>query len=95
MWLIYEENGDLLLFEDDGDYPFYYLFGQVEAFLKWKLPIWKRHKKEFNLPLSIFLLVDNENDGNSLFTHAMTATRKGLPSPYAFRIFKWRIERQA
>lgn len=31
VWLLRDKAGDLLMFEDKADYPFYFLCGQAEA----------------------------------------------------------------
>lgn len=54
VWLLRDKNDDLLLFEDEDGFHFYYLFGQLEALLKWWLPILMSHSKRSTCHLRIF-----------------------------------------
>jgi Protein of unknown function (DUF2750) len=68
VWLLRDENGDLLLLEDDGDYPFLLPVWPSRSFAEMEAANLEESYEAFNLPLSIFLddlLVDIENDGGA------------------------------
>ena len=69
VWLLRDENGDLLLLEDDdGDYPFLLPVWPSRSFAEMEAANIDESYKAFNIPLSNFLddlLVDIENDGGA------------------------------
>lgn len=68
VWLLREKNGDLLLLEDDGDYPFLLPVWPSRSFAEMKAANLDESYGAFNMPLSNFLddlLVDVENDGGA------------------------------
>jgi hypothetical protein len=68
VWLLRDENGDLLLLEDDGDFPFLLPVWPSRSFAEMEAANLDESYEAFNLPLSIFLddiLVDIENDGGA------------------------------
>ncbi|MFC7783316.1 DUF2750 domain-containing protein [Rossellomorea sp. GCM10028870] len=69
VWLLQDENGDLLLLEDDiGDYPFLLPVWPSRSFAEMEAANIDKSYEAFNITLSHFLddlLVDIENDGGA------------------------------
>ncbi len=68
VWLLRDENGDLLLLEDEGDYAFLLPVWPTRSFAEMKAANLDESFEAFNIPLSNFLdelLVDIENDGGA------------------------------
>ena len=68
VWLLRDENGDLLLLEDDdGDYPFLLPVWPSRSFAEMEAANIDESYEAFNIPLLNFfdLLVDIENDGGA------------------------------
>jgi Protein of unknown function (DUF2750) len=66
VWLLRDKNGDLLLLEDDADYPFLLPVWPSRSFAEMEAANLDDSYEAFNIPLSIFLddlLIDIENDG--------------------------------
>ncbi|MBR8643886.1 DUF2750 domain-containing protein [[Brevibacterium] frigoritolerans] len=54
VWLLREKNGDLLLLEDDGDYPFLLPVWPSRSFAEMKAANLDESYEAFNMPLSNF-----------------------------------------
>ncbi|GGB44375.1 DUF2750 domain-containing protein [Fictibacillus barbaricus] len=68
VWLLRDENGDLLLLEDNEDCSFLLPVWPSRSFAEMEAANLEESYEAFNLPLSIFLddlLVDIENDGGA------------------------------
>lgn len=68
VWLLQDDNGDLLLLEDNEDYPFLIPVWPSRSFAEIEAAKIDKSYKAFNMPLSIFiddLLADIENDGDA------------------------------
>ncbi|MCL1696765.1 DUF2750 domain-containing protein [Lysinibacillus sp. BPa_S21] len=69
VWLLREENGDLLLFEDEDSHPFILPVWPTRSFAEIMAANLDESFEVFNMPLSIFLddlLIDVENDGGAI-----------------------------
>ncbi|MDF2038352.1 DUF2750 domain-containing protein [Cytobacillus oceanisediminis] len=68
VWLLRDENGDLFLLEDDGEYEFLLPVWPSRSFAEMKAANLDESYEAFNIPLSNFLdelLVDIEHDGGA------------------------------
>ncbi|MBY6054756.1 DUF2750 domain-containing protein [Cytobacillus firmus] len=68
VWLLRDDNGDLLLLEDDEDYPFLLPVWPSRSFAEMEAAKFDDSYIAFNMPLSIFLdelLADIESDGGA------------------------------
>ncbi|WP_226535881.1 DUF2750 domain-containing protein [Fictibacillus halophilus] len=68
VWLLRDKNGDLLLFEEDGDYLFLLPVWPSRSFAEMEASDIDESYQAFNMPLSIFLddlLIEIENDGGA------------------------------
>ncbi|MGE7623681.1 DUF2750 domain-containing protein [Viridibacillus sp. NPDC096237] len=68
VWLLRDENGDLLLIEDEDDYPLLLPVWPSRSFAEMMGANLEESYEAFNISLSIFLdylLVDVENDGGT------------------------------
>jgi len=69
VWLLRDENGDMLLFEDEDGYPFVLPVWPTRSFAEMMADNLDETFEAFNIPLSIFLddlIVDIENDSGAV-----------------------------
>jgi len=69
VWLLRDENGDMLLFEDNDGYPFVHPVWPTRSFAEMMAANLDETFEAFNIPLLIFLddlIVDFENDSGAI-----------------------------
>ncbi|WP_075617955.1 DUF2750 domain-containing protein [Paenisporosarcina indica] len=68
VWLLRDKKSDLLLLENDGEYPFLIPVWPSRSFAEMNSCNFDESYEAFNIPLSTFLddiLIDIENDGGA------------------------------